>query len=178
MTISRRVFLKNGGFALVSLGFAPSFLARTAFAASSGRKQLITIFQRGAVDGLSVIVPHGEADYFRARPAIAVARPGQGESAQVFFSNARNWINLLDRVIERRLPVDTYLPGHGPVHIGRGVADLEEQRRYFVVMRDEVSKMIMAGKTVEQVQAEFKVPAEFAHYGGAARLKASSVRMT
>ena len=32
--------------------------------------------------------------------------------------------------------------------------------------------MIMAGKTVEQVQAEFKVPAEFAHYGGAARLKA------
>ena len=83
MTISRRVFLKNGGFALVSLGFAPSFLARTAFAASSGRKQLITIFQRGAVDGLSVIVPHGEADYFRARPAIAVARPGQGESAAI-----------------------------------------------------------------------------------------------
>jgi glyoxylase-like metal-dependent hydrolase (beta-lactamase superfamily II) len=97
--------------------------------------------------------------------------PGQGESAMVFFSNARNWIAMLDRIIERRLPVDTYVPGHGPVHIGRGVADLEEQRRYFVVMRNEVSKMIMAGKTVEQVQAEFKVPQEFAHYGGAARLK-------
>jgi glyoxylase-like metal-dependent hydrolase (beta-lactamase superfamily II) len=98
--------------------------------------------------------------------------PGPGESAMVFFSNARNWIAMLDRIIERRLPVDTYVPGHGPVHIGRGVADLEEQRRYFVVMRNEVSKMIMAGKTVEQVQAEFKVPQEFAHYGGPGRLKA------
>ncbi len=97
--------------------------------------------------------------------------PGQGESAQVFFSNSRNWIAILDRIIERRLPVDTFLPGHGPVHIGRGVADLEEQRRYFVVMRNEVSKMIAAGKSVAQVQAEFKVPAEFAHYGGPARLR-------
>jgi cyclase len=98
--------------------------------------------------------------------------PGPGESAGVFFSNARNWIAMLDRIIERRLPVDTYVPGHGPVHVGRGVADLEEQRRYFVVMRDEVSKMIAAGKTVEQVQAQFKVPAEFAHYKGPQRLKA------
>ena len=30
--VSRRVFLKNGAFALVSLGFAPSFLTRTAYA--------------------------------------------------------------------------------------------------------------------------------------------------
>jgi glyoxylase-like metal-dependent hydrolase (beta-lactamase superfamily II) len=98
--------------------------------------------------------------------------PGPGESAQVFFSNARNWITGLDRIIARRLPVDTYIPGHGPVHIGRGVADLQEQQRYFVVMRDEVSKMIMAGKTIEQVQAEFKVPQEFAHYKSAPRAKA------
>ena len=76
---SRRVFLKNGAFALVSLGFAPSFLARTAFTAGSGgAKRLIAIFQRGAVDGLSVVVPYGEADYYRARPSIAIARPGSG----------------------------------------------------------------------------------------------------
>jgi glyoxylase-like metal-dependent hydrolase (beta-lactamase superfamily II) len=97
--------------------------------------------------------------------------PGQGESAGVFYSNAKNWIGLLDNIIARRLPVDTYVPGHGPAHLGRGVADLEEQRKYFLVMRDEVSKMIMAGKTVEQVQAEFKMPAEFAHYRSAVRLK-------
>src|SRR5712691_10961285 len=83
--ISRRVFLKSGGFALVSLGFAPSFLARTAFAAGrSGRaKQLIAIFQRGAVDGLSVIVPFGEADYYRSRPSIAIARPNAADNAAV-----------------------------------------------------------------------------------------------
>jgi uncharacterized protein (DUF1501 family) len=81
--ISRRVFVKNGGFALVSLGFAPSFLARTAFAqGKAGRsKQLIAIFQRGAVDGLSVIVPFGEKEYYRARPSIAIPKPNAGENA-------------------------------------------------------------------------------------------------
>src|SRR5882672_2060728 len=83
--ISRRVFLKDGAFALVSLGFAPSFLTRTAFAQGrSGRaKQLIAIFQRGAVDGLSVIVPFAEGDYYRARPSIAIGRPGSGETAAI-----------------------------------------------------------------------------------------------
>jgi len=75
---SRRIFLKDGAFALVSLGFAPSFLARTAFAAgaTARAKRLIAIFQRGAVDGLSVIVPFGDQDYYRARPSIAIERPG------------------------------------------------------------------------------------------------------
>jgi uncharacterized protein (DUF1501 family) len=83
--LSRRVFLKHSGFALVSLGFAPSFLTRTAYAQGrSGRpKQLIAIFQRGAVDGLSVIVPFGEAEYYRARPSIAIARPGSSTDAAV-----------------------------------------------------------------------------------------------
>jgi uncharacterized protein (DUF1501 family) len=85
MMQSRRVFLKNGAFAFVTLGFAPSFLARTAFAAGkSGRpKQLIAIFQRGAVDGLSVVVPFGESEYYRARPSIAIPRPNSGENAAV-----------------------------------------------------------------------------------------------
>jgi uncharacterized protein (DUF1501 family) len=80
---SRRVFLKNSGFALVTLGFAPSFLARTALAGGSPRrsKQLIAIFQRGAVDGLSMVVPYGDSAYYRSRPAIAIARPGAGEGA-------------------------------------------------------------------------------------------------
>ena len=79
---SRRVFLKNGAFALVSLGFAPSFLTRTAFAADRSRrsKQLIAIFQRGAVDGLSMVVPYGESDYYRARPTIAISGPRNGGS--------------------------------------------------------------------------------------------------
>src|SRR3979409_1236398 len=81
--LSRRVFLKNGAFAFVSLGFAPSFMARTAIAASGRSKQLIAIFQRGAVDGLSVVVPHGESDYYRARPSIAIPRPNGGDGAAI-----------------------------------------------------------------------------------------------
>src|SRR5437016_604144 len=82
---SRRVFLKNGAFAFVTLGFAPSFLARTAFAAgaSSRPKQLIAIFQRGAVDGLNVVVPFGESEYYRARPSIAIGRPGSGDGTAI-----------------------------------------------------------------------------------------------
>ncbi len=79
---SRRVFLKNGACAFVTLGFAPSFLARTAFAAGTGRaKQLIAIFQRGAVDGLNMVVPYGESDYYRARPSIGIPRPHAPEGA-------------------------------------------------------------------------------------------------
>ncbi|HKX51894.1 MAG TPA: MBL fold metallo-hydrolase, partial [Candidatus Binatia bacterium] len=97
--------------------------------------------------------------------------PGQGESAGVFFSNVGGWIKVLDNIMARSLAVETYIPGHGPVHIGRGIKDLEEQKRYFVVMRDEVAKMAQAGKTVEQIEKEFKVPQEFAHYKRPERLR-------
>ena len=81
--ISRRIFLKNGGLALVSLGFAPEFLARTVAAADSRRRVLVTIFQRGAVDGLNMVVPFGDREYYTARPSIAIARPGSGADAAV-----------------------------------------------------------------------------------------------
>jgi glyoxylase-like metal-dependent hydrolase (beta-lactamase superfamily II) len=97
--------------------------------------------------------------------------PGQGESAGVFFSNVAGWMKVLDNIMARNLAVETYIPGHGPVHIGRGVKDLEEQKRYFVVMRDEVAKMVQAGKTLEQIEKEFKVPQEFAHYKRPERLR-------
>ncbi len=74
---TRRVFLKSSGIALVTLGFAPSFIARTAAAAGTRRKLLIAVFQRGAVDGLNMIVPFGDAGYYQARPSIAIAPPGQ-----------------------------------------------------------------------------------------------------
>ena len=83
VVFSRRLFLKNGAFAFVSLGFAPSFMARTAIAASGRSRQLIAIFQRGAVDGLSVVVPYGESEYYRARPSIAIPRPNAGEGAAI-----------------------------------------------------------------------------------------------
>jgi uncharacterized protein (DUF1501 family) len=75
--MNRRVFLKSGAMAMLSLGFAPSFLGRAAAAVSARRKLLIAIFQRGAVDGLNMIIPYGEADYYRLRPNIAIPRPGR-----------------------------------------------------------------------------------------------------
>ena len=83
--ISRRVFLRNGGLTLVSLGFAPSFLARTVASAGAAggarQKVLIAIFQRGAVDGLNMVVPFGEKTYYQVRPTIAIPRPGSADGA-------------------------------------------------------------------------------------------------
>jgi uncharacterized protein (DUF1501 family) len=79
--ITRRVFLKSTGISLVTLGFAPSFLARTAEAAGTPRKLLVAIFQRGAVDGLNMIVPYGDPEYYRLRPTIAIARPQAADGA-------------------------------------------------------------------------------------------------
>src|SRR5678816_3770333 len=78
---SRRIFLKSGAMTMLSLGFAPAFLARAAPAASGRRRLLIAIFQRGAVDGLNMIVPYGEAEYYRLRPTIGVPRPGAQDGA-------------------------------------------------------------------------------------------------
>ena len=78
--ISRRIVIRNGGLALVSLAFAPSFLTRTvAAAATARRKVLVAIFQRGAVDGLNMVVPYGEHDYYSSRPTIGIARPGSAD---------------------------------------------------------------------------------------------------
>jgi len=80
MSISRRVFVRAGGLTLVSFGLDPLFLARAAYARSSarpdgaGRRVLLCLFQRGAVDGLSMIVPHGERSYYDERPQIAIPR--------------------------------------------------------------------------------------------------------
>lgn len=78
----RRVFVRDGALALVTLGLSPSFLRRATFAAelhgARKGKILICLFQRGAADGISMVVPHGEAAYYAARPNIAIPRPRSG----------------------------------------------------------------------------------------------------
>lgn len=80
--MQRRVFVRNGALALVTLGLSPSFLRRAAYAAAlgGGRKGrvLICLFQRGAADGLNMVVPFGESAYYAARPTIAVPPPTRG----------------------------------------------------------------------------------------------------
>jgi len=65
---------------MLALGFAPAFVSRLA-ASVERRKLLIVVFQRGAVDGLNMVVPFGDNDYYRARPTIAIARPGATDGA-------------------------------------------------------------------------------------------------
>lgn len=87
--MDRRYFLKSSGIALASfglMGVAPKFLHQFANAATienayGKKKILVTIFQRGAVDGLNMIVPHGEDEYYNIRRNIAVPSPGRNGGA-------------------------------------------------------------------------------------------------
>ncbi len=77
MSLTRRVFLKHGAMAVVGTTAIPSFLARAVYAAEgspSGKKRLVVIFQRGAADGLNIVVPHAESAYYAMRPTIAIPR--------------------------------------------------------------------------------------------------------
>lgn len=76
---SRRYFMKRGGIALVGLSSMPAFLQRAmASTPSAGKKQLIVLFQRGAADGLNIVVPFAEPNYYRMRPSIAIPQPRRG----------------------------------------------------------------------------------------------------
>src|SRR5215472_14625690 len=80
MAITRRVFMKGGAMAIVGTAAVPSFLTRAAWGAPwlGGRKKLVVLFQRGAADGLNIVVPHGESAYYSMRPSIAIPRPSNG----------------------------------------------------------------------------------------------------
>jgi uncharacterized protein (DUF1501 family) len=73
--------LKQGGIAMVGLSTMPAFLQRAIAASpSSGEKQLVVLFQRGAADGLNIVVPFGEPNYYRMRPTIAIPQPRSGRT--------------------------------------------------------------------------------------------------
>ena len=73
---SRRYFMKQGGIALVGLSSMPAFLQRAAVTTTgAGKKQLVVLFQRGAADGLNMVVPFAEPNYYRMRPTIAIQPP-------------------------------------------------------------------------------------------------------
>ncbi len=79
MSISRRVFIKDGAVAVLGFSALPSFLTRavasTPSPTGSDPRVLVVLFQRGAVDGLNTVVPFRESSYYRLRPSIAIPRP-------------------------------------------------------------------------------------------------------
>src|SRR5260370_2111962 len=76
LKFSRRYFLKQSGVAMVGLSTMPAFLQRALAATPMpNKKQLVVLFQRGAADGLNIVVPFGEPNYYRLRPSIAIPQP-------------------------------------------------------------------------------------------------------
>jgi uncharacterized protein (DUF1501 family) len=77
--------MKGGAMALVGTAVVPSFLTRAVYGLEGviGRKRLVVLFQRGAADGLNIVVPHGEAAYYAMRPTIAIPRPQSGRDSAI-----------------------------------------------------------------------------------------------
>src|SRR5580658_6826789 len=78
MPITRRAFMKGGAMAVVGTSVVPGFLTRSVLAqattAHAPGKRLVVLFQRGAADGLSVVVPYAEKNYYQMRPTIAIQK--------------------------------------------------------------------------------------------------------
>lgn len=73
-TNTRRAFVRNAALTAFGIGAAPGWLARAAGAGAKSKRVLVAIFQRGAMDGLSAVIPFGEKRYAELRPTLAVAR--------------------------------------------------------------------------------------------------------
>jgi uncharacterized protein (DUF1501 family) len=86
MTVTRRAFLKGGALAMVGTAAIPSFLTRAVYGSTvpvTGKKRLVVLFQRGAADGLNIVVPHGEGAYYGMRPTIAIPRPSRSQLSAI-----------------------------------------------------------------------------------------------
>ena len=75
--LTRRSFLRASAITIGAVGAAPSWLLRAAAQAQTERKILVAIFQRGAADGLNIVVPFFEPRYYQLRPSIGIAQPGK-----------------------------------------------------------------------------------------------------
>jgi len=78
--LTRRLFLHGSAIAMAGAGSVPFWLGRAAANTGARRKVLVAIFQRGAADGLNVVVPFAEKRYYELRPTLAIASPSSGNN--------------------------------------------------------------------------------------------------
>jgi len=76
VAINRRNILKAGGAGLLATS-----LPGLSLASVPGDRKLIVVLLRGGMDGLSVVIPHGDPDYEKVRPNIAIKKPGEENGA-------------------------------------------------------------------------------------------------
>ena len=96
MQVNRRFFLHKGALAVAGTTAMPNFLVRSVFAQTGGGRdergqRLVVIFQRGAADGLNVVVPYREKNYYAMRPSIAIPR-NQVLDLDGFSDCIRRWL--------------------------------------------------------------------------------------
>ncbi len=82
MSCTRRDFFRTAGLAAAPL-LAPKLVFADDARIAANTDTLVVVFQRGGMDALNAIVPHGDADYYRLRPTLAIGRPGTGASAAI-----------------------------------------------------------------------------------------------
>ena len=77
VSASRRSLLKGalmaGGAMAVTQMFGDAMMQAT-FAGTKGGNTLVVLSLRGGIDGLGVVVPHGDPGYYTARPNTAVPK--------------------------------------------------------------------------------------------------------
>src|SRR5437763_17148104 len=81
---TRRIFLRESAIVMAGAGAVPFWLGRAAAASQNKRKILVAIFQRGAADGLNMVVPFSEKRYYELRPTLGIPAPAaanQGNAA-------------------------------------------------------------------------------------------------
>ncbi|VEP11352.1 conserved hypothetical protein [Hyella patelloides LEGE 07179] len=81
--MKRRKFLQTVGLAtggmILPVG-SNNWVARGVDRANNPQR-LVVILLRGAIDGLNVVIPHQDADYYSRRPSIAINPPGETKGA-------------------------------------------------------------------------------------------------
>ncbi len=81
MPLTRRHFLQSTSLLTVPALTGGLSITTTARANGANGDRLVCLFQRGGVDGLSMVVPYGDLDYYNARPSLAIPEPNQGDDS-------------------------------------------------------------------------------------------------
>lgn len=88
-SLTRRGFLQ-GSAAVLTGALMPAWLPRVAMAADgpgSNRDVIIALHLRGGADGLSMLVPHGDRNYYVARPRLSVPPPDSSRNKRAIDLN-------------------------------------------------------------------------------------------
>jgi uncharacterized protein (DUF1501 family) len=125
MKLNRRDFLRGSLLSVGTLALPGMSLAFAGKSAGSG--SVVAIYLRGGADGLNIIVPHSDADYYRLRPTLAIPRPASATGAAVdldgFFGLHPSFSALQPLYAEGKLAI---VHAVGGVHGSRSHFDAQE----------------------------------------------------